>query len=442
MEILLDKKDELNATLRIKLKEEDYQPKVNAKLKEYSKNIQLKGFRQGKVPTALVNKMYGKSILVDELNNLLQESLFGYIKDNSLNILGEPLPNTEEERNVDFDNQKEFSFSYDLGIEPNFQYDLKKMTFDKLNIIVDEKLLEKTLQNVRLQFGTTQPADVIESGDNYSVEFILGEETKKGTIFSEKTSEKAQKMVLGKKVGDILQIDPKNFFQEEYQAKHFLGLSDEQLQAVGSSLEIKILDIKRQLPANLDQDLFDKVLGKDKATDEASFKAQLKEIVESNYKIESDYLLSREIQKKSMTGIDFELPNEFIKRWLLATSKNNLTPEQLERDFDTYLKDLKWMIFKNRIARDYDLKVSDEEVKQSARQAFLSQIGLRDIGEEHYQMLDSIVEKQLKENNGKLYNDSYFEIMRTKINALIQSQAQLLEKSVSVEEFEKIASQE
>jgi hypothetical protein len=100
------------------------------------------------------------------------------------------------------------------------------------------------------------------------------------------------------------------------------------------------------------------------------------------------------------------------------------------------------MIFKNRIARDYDLKVSDEEVKQSARQAFLSQIGLRDIGEEHYQMLDSIVEKQLKENNGKLYNDSYFEIMRTKINALIQSQAQLLEKSVSVEEFEKIASQE
>ena len=442
MEIVIEKKDALNAKLKVSMTEADYQPKVAAKLKEYSKTASLKGFRPGKVPASLMQKMYGKSILVDEINNMLSTGITEYIKENKIEILGDPLPETKDDGAIDWDNQKEFQFAYDLGLVPEFSYDLKSLTIPKYEISSDQEAIANTLKNAKQEFGTTINPEASAAGDTLSCE-ITSPDGKliTGELYLVRVNPAHVAPFLGKKVDDVVGAEISSLFEEAHVLAHLLGIKSEEAAELVGKYDFKILNIKRQVEAEVNQELFDKMFGKDVVSNETDFMAKLEEYISENFKRESELLLNRDIKNSLVGSVSFDLPKDFLKRWLLITNKGKITEEQIDSEIDMYLNELKWNLIKNRIAKDFDLKVDNEEIFQAAKNSLKRQFGGMEFSADMEETINKIVESQLQQDKGKAYMQTYEEILAHKVTALVSSQVNLNDKKISVKEFEKIVSE-
>ncbi|MBC7450566.1 MAG: trigger factor, partial [Cytophagales bacterium] len=231
MEILIDKKGNTNATLKVNIKADDYQPKLQHKLKEYGKKVSLKGFRQGKVPASVIEKMYGKSMKIDEINQLLTESVGKYIKEEKINIIGYPLPDQEQARKIDWDNQSEFEFTYDLGLIPDFKYDVSdKVKVTRYEIETDPNKIAETLDNIRRQHGKMDEAESVELDDyvNGELKELNGEFTTQTMVPTDKVSKEEISKFIGKKNGDVIEFDIEKAFTEKSYIAHVSGLSKEE----------------------------------------------------------------------------------------------------------------------------------------------------------------------------------------------------------------------
>ncbi len=439
MEIVLEKKDALNAKLKISLNEADYKPKVDAKLKGYAKTAQLKGFRPGKVPTTVIQKMYGKGVLVEEINGLLSNTINDYIKTNSINILGDPLPEEQSDHAIDWDNQTEFQFGYDLGLVPEFTYELKNLKLNRYEISIDKKAVETTLDNVKKQFGKSTNPEISEAGDALYCEITAPNgEVKSGLLYLERVNKKHVAPFIGKKKEDVVEAEISSLFEEAHVLAHLLGLKTEEAAELHGKYSFKINNINRNEDAEMNQELFDKTFGKDTVTDEAAFKTKLEETIVENYKRESEQLLRRDIKLAAVENISFDLPNDFLKRWLLVTNQGKITMEQIDSEYDMYLKELKWNLIKNRIAKDHGLTVEEAEILQYAKENIIRQFGNMQLTPEMDETLTKIAENQLKQDKGRNYMKAYEEILAEKVSALASGQVKVSEKKISVEEFEKI----
>ncbi|MFN3403657.1 MAG: trigger factor [Cytophagaceae bacterium] len=441
MEITLEKKDTTNARLKINLQETDYQPKVQEKVKEYSKKVQLKGFRPGKVPTSLINKMYGKSILIEEINHLLSESVTNYIRENKIAIIGEPLPEETSEK-IDWETQKSFQFTYELGLVPDFKYTLSdKIKIQKYQIVTDDKVINETIDNLRSQFGQMSNPEESAEGD-----FIYGELKEKDGSFSTKTlipTNKVQKKKLshfiGLKKDDNIEFNIEEAFSDVAEIAHVTGLSKEEAAQKKGQFEFTVERISRSAPAELNQEFFDKVFGKDIVKDETEFRNKLTETVRENYERESDNLLSHQIRNLFVKETSIELPDDFLKRWLFVSNNGKFTMEQINKEYDLYLKELKWNLIKNRIAEDNQIKVENEEVVSKTKDMVRQQFGgLSGMGEEMEETLNKIAENYLQQDKGKNYIRLYEQALNDKILSVIKEKVTLEDKKVSVDEFKQI----
>ncbi|WP_428657978.1 trigger factor [Runella sp.] len=441
MEVLLEKSTPTNATLTIKLAKGDYQPKVEKTLKDYSKRVNLKGFRPGKVPAQVIQRMYGKSIVIDEVNQLLSDTVSGYIRDNKLPVVGDPQIDREKTATIDWDKQSEFEFAYELGLASDFEVNLSTLpAVSSYTIEAGEKELNDTIENLRTQFAGQINPEVSEAGDMIYGELKQGDFSTKTAIPSRQIKEESQAQFIGLSKGNELSFDIRNTFVDDKAVAHLTGLKDEDAAALNGEFTFSVEDITRQAPAEFDQEFFDKVLGAGKADSEEAFREQVAEIIKNNYAREADTLLRRDIDQTLLDNISIDLPEEFLKKWLFTANEGKFTPEQIDADYPQFTKSLKLSLIKNKLADQTEIKVESEEVIARAEDMVREQFGFygNDMGEQMNETIRKIAMNYLtseKENN---YSKMFNLVFDDKVFAALKSQLTLEDKTIDVDQFQEI----
>lgn len=443
MEITLDKKNSTEGLIRITINEADYQPKYEEKIRDYSRKANIKGFRAGKVPAGMIKKMYGKSILVEEINHMLSHKLSDYIKDNNLRIIGEPLPNHEKANTINWDNQKDFEFEYQIGIAEDFKYDLStKVKIKSYPIEVDEKGITDTISDLTKRFGKAEYPETSESTDNLFGGLTPVEEggfkNETAVIDITKVVKKEQSKFVGLKKGDEVTFGINKIFDSDSAVATLLDVSEEIAKKENGKYTLKIENISRVEPAAINQELFDRVFGKDSVTNEEEFKAKVKETISQNYKRETDYFLDHNIEDHFLKNTKLNLPEGFLKNWLKATSEGKVTDDVLTKEFDAYTRSLKWDLIKNKIAEDAKINVETDEVKARAKEVILSQFGGAAFAEQLGDKLDDITDNYLSHENGQNFMRLYNQLRNDKIMKHIRENITVDHKPVGVDEFKKI----
>ncbi len=441
MDITLDKKGTTDGLIKIKLSPSDYQPKVEEKIKTYARKANIKGFRQGKVPHGVIKKMFGKSILVEEVNHLLSHSVSDFIKNNKLRILGEPLPNQEKASHIDWDNQKEFEFEFQIGLVDDFTYELSsKVKLKSYPIAVDKNVIDETIVDIKKRFGEVTHPEVSEQTDNLHGQVLEEGSTTPVSAHLElsKLNEKVLKDFLGKKKEDSIEMDIRKVFDTDEEIGVFLGISPEEAKTKKGKYNFQITSISRVAPTEINQELFNKVFGKDTVKSEEEFINKIKETIQGNYDRETNHLLEHEIQHHFVENTKIDMPDEFLKIWLKNSGGNQITDEVLEKEFGQYKESLKWDLIKNKIAEDFKIVVEAEEVKSKAKEMIMEQFGGQAFAAQLGDKLDGIADNYLSDQEGKNFMKLYDELRHEKILKTIKETATISEKPVSLDEFKKI----
>jgi trigger factor len=447
MNITRENIDELNAVLKVDVLKADYEEKVENVLRDYRKKATIKGFRPGMVPIGLVKKMYGRAVLIDEINKIVTESIQKYITDEKIEILGDPMPKADDQDKIDFDSQEDFHFNFELGLAPVIDLNLSKKTkVTQFDITIDEKLRNDYLNNYTRRFGELRQAETIEEKDvvKGKIEAVgtNGEPLPEGPV-AEETSlsvdiikdKKIKKQFIGSALNDSVDFDLKKAFPNESEIAGLLKMKKEEIAAVDGTFRFTVKEISRFHPAEVGQELFDRIYGEGTVTSEGEFMKRIEDEIAGNLKRESDYKLMIDIKAAASEKIDFQLPEEFLKRWLVKVNENT-TAEQIEKEFDSFRKDLKWQLIRNKVARDGEVKITEEELLAEAanitRYQF-QQYGLFYASEE--QITNYAKESLKREEDAKRIGDK---ILEEKVILLMKDMVKLESKSVTVEEFNKL----
>jgi len=441
LNITLNQTDATNANLHVVLEETDYAPKVDEKIKEYSRKAQIKGFRPGKVPPTMIRKMYGKGILVEEINSLLSKSVNDYIKQNDIKILGEPLPNEETQQKIDWDNQKEFAFDFTLGLLPPFDLNLENLTVEGYKVEVDEETLAGVFEHMQRQFGQTENPETSEENDYLSGELKQVEgDFSTTTLLPINKVKKNQEQFIGKKAGDVLTFDLQEVFDNDASAiANVTGESKQKAADLKGNFEFTVEKINRTTPAEYNQEFFDKIFGKDTVTTREEFDTKVTETIAENYNTEAEKLVNNKVVEDLVKNTDIQIPEEFFKKWLLTANEGKLTAEQIDENLERYKDELKWSMIRNKVVEENDIKISNEEVVTSAKQKMLAQFGMATATPEMEDAISGYVDSFLKQDKGKNYVNEYEAILADRVLDFIKSKITVVEKSVTAEEFRNIA---
>ncbi|WP_026463097.1 trigger factor [Adhaeribacter aquaticus] len=443
MNITLNQTDPTLANLHVVLEEADYAPKVDEKIKEYSRKAQIKGFRPGKVPAGLIKKMYGKGILVEEINSLLSKSVNDYIKENDIKLVGEPLPDETKQQNIDWDTQTSFEFDFQLGLIPDFSLALDKVSVDAYKVDADEQTLEQVYEHMQRQYGKTDNPETSEENDYLSGELkeLEGDFTT-STLLPINKIKKTQDQFIGKQAGDVISFDIQEIFDNDAAAiSHVTGLSKQKAAELKGTFEFTVEKINRTTPAEFDQELFDKIFGQGNVTTREEFDAKVKETIIENYNSEAEKLLHNNLVEKLVKETDIQISDEFFKKWLLTANQGKLTQEQIEENLDRYKEELKWSLIRNKVVEENNIKVSNDEVVASAKKKMLAQFGINEPSPEIEESISGYLDNFLKQNDGRNYINEYEAILADRVIDVIKEKITVVEKSVSAEEFRNIVEQ-
>jgi trigger factor len=443
VEITLEKQSDSKATLKVHLLTADYEPQIKEKLKDYSKKVTLKGFRPGKVPASMVQKMYGKSVKVDEINNLVIKSIQDYIQQNKLHIIGYPLPAVDSGKNLDWDSPVDYNFDYEIGLVPTFSYSLSdKVKVEEYDITLSEESVKTTLDNLRKQYGQMTDATEVKDTDFVSGELneVNGSFTTNTLVPANRLNKKGLAIFENKKVGDVVSFNIEDLFDDASHLAHLTGRPKEDVDQIKGAYTYTIGGIRRSSEAPLNQEFFDKIFGEGKVSTEEEFMAKLKETISENYKRESDAALARNIKDTFVKATAITLSEDFLKRWLLVSNEGKVTADQVEKEYDAFAQELKWSLIKSKVGEDNQIKVEHEEIVQQAKNMIMSQFGMSSISEEMQETIDKVAENYLQHENGKNYQSLYEQAYNDKVLAFIKEKVSISKKKVTSDEFQKIVS--
>lgn len=442
MNVTLDKKDATFGNLRVVLTEADYKPKVDKKLKEYTKTVAIKGFRPGKAPATLVNKLYGKSLLADEVFKLADASVTEYLKENKVVLVGRPLPSETEQKQIDFETQKEFEFVYDLGLVPDFTYSLPA-THEVYNIELNDTVLNDTLDNLRKQYGKMiNPEKSVDEED-----YLFGRaklEGQESDVYSSIPLNKVAKGELVQFIGvgadTVIKFDVRSAFANDNATiGYVLGVTKEEAENIKGICEFKVEKISRSELAELNEEFFKKVFASDEPMTQDEFMAKLKTIVGENYNRETEYFNKYTLKDKVLADTKLSLSKDFMKRWIEYATEGKTTKEDVEKEFNNYEKEMKWMYIVDKIATEKEIKVETAEVMAKTKAMLGAQFGNMPMSPEIDNYLNTWADNYLKENNGRNFLNMYDQALNEKVLDHVFSAVTKSEKKVSSEEFKKLA---
>ncbi len=446
MNISQEKTGNLSAIVKININPEDYQPRVDKAIKDHAKKAKIPGFRPGMVPPSHIKKMYGKSILVDEINNLLSDTLNKYIDEEKLQVLGQPLPKTDEHRHYNWDFTDDFEFDYELGLAPDFNADFS--TDDKLTqyvIKVDEEVLAERIKNLRKGYGKMTNPDVSAEDDVLYSELV--QLSPDGSVFEDGISnttsvrldqikdEAIKASLTGLKKGDELTLDiQKAFNNDAAKVAGLLKIDEVTAADLKSNFRLTVKNVNRLEESDLNQEFFDKLFGEGEVTTEEEFRQRITGEIEAMMAQDSDRKLQEDIYKYTLDKVQFDLPNDFLKRWLQSNDQK-MTAEDLEGGYNEFAQNLKWTLIVNKIITDHKIEVAYEDVFETAKfrlgQQFrmYSQLPLSEeqLGQYTVQYL------QNKENANKIFD----EVKALKVFSYIKSVVTLEPKEITYTEFQK-----
>jgi len=447
MNITKENIDDLNAVLKISVEKPDYDGNVEKVLRDYRKKANIKGFRPGMVPIGVIKKMYGKAVQIDEINKLVTENIQKYLSDEKIEILGDPLPRADDREKIDFDTQESFTLSFDLGIAPAFDIKLgNKNKVPYYEIAADEKMKNDYLENYTRRYGKFEKADLSEVKDMLKGKIEAldadGNPVADGLHADDTTlsidiikNEKIKKHFIGKAEKDIIDFDLRKAFPNDNEIAGLLKKQKDEVKEINGDFRFTINEISRFHPAEINQELFDRIYGEGVVSSEEEFRKKVEEEIIVNLKNESDYKLSLDLKKTALEKTDFMLPEDFLKRWLLKVNEKT-TEDQIEKEFGTFKQDLKWQLIRSKIARMNEVKITEEELRKEAENITryqFRQYGLFYATDE--QVTNYAKETLKREDDAKRIADK---ILEEKVIGLLKGMVKLDAKTVSIEEFNKL----
>lgn len=435
MNITKENIDALNAVVKVDITAEDYQEKVASVLKDYRKKANIPGFRPGQVPMGLVKKQYGKSVMVDEVNKLLQESLNNFLAEEKLDVLGNPLPKLEE--NFDWDAEN-FSFEFELGLAPEINVDLSAGKITKYNIVANDELIDKEVENLQNRFGNVISQE--EVAENSTIKGVFVNEEKEieavATLVLEDIKGKLNtKKFVGSKVGDVLELKTKNLFNEDLKLATSLGLKLEEVEGLEIPVTFKIDEISYTEPADLDQELFDKIFGEGVVSTAAELRQKIKEDAEGQFVQQADQYLLNAITENLIENTSFDLPKEFLIKWLERAGEKPLTEEEAAAEYDKSEKGLRYQLIEGKIMADNDVKVDFQELKDYAIGFIRQQMAQYGQMNPEDQELEDIAMRVLQNQDEAKRLQS--QLISSKMLDLFKEKVSFDEKEVTYEDFVK-----
>jgi trigger factor len=431
MNISQEKIDNLNAIVKININPEDYQPRVEKAIKDHAKKAKIPGFRAGMVPASHIKKMYGKSILVDEINNMLSDTLNKYLEDEQLEVLGQPLPKIEDEKSYNWDFADDFEFKYEVGLAPEFSIDFSsKDKLTQYTIKVDADTLASRIKNIRRSYGKMTNPDV--SADDDVLYGELAQLSPDGAVFEdgitntasvrldEIKDEAIKAFLIGLKKDDVVTLDiQKAFDNDAAKVAGLLKIDEETAADLKSNFSLTVKNVNRLEESDLNQEFFDKLFGEGTVTTEEGFHTKITEELESMMVQDAERKLQDDIYKYGLDKVQFELPDEFLKRWLKATNEK-LTAEELAGGYKDFAQNLKWTLIENKIIKGNNIEIRMYS-PQGIDDAQLSQYAVQYL--------------QNKENAAKIFED----VKAMQVFEYIKSVVTLDKKDILYSDFSKLS---
>jgi len=375
MQITRKDLDALNSTLTITLEQNDFAEKVLKVLNDYRKNANIPGFRKGHVPMGMIRKQYETPVTADEVNKILQENLNKYINDEKLELLGNPLPKMQEEINWKADT---LNFDFELGLSPKFEVKLKgKKAVTHFQIEADKKMIDEQLSHIKKQYGKLKSSVEITKGTELSVE-IKNEEsaidTKPIIEFDQIKGKKNIENFSEAKIGDVLELKTKNLFTEESAAARAFGVTVAQLGELPKSVTLNIKEVNKRILADLDQELFDKLYEAGTVTSVTELKAKVKEGIEKQFESQSEQKLLNDITESLIKNTKFDLPKEFLIKWLQNSGEKPLTDEEAREEYEKSEKGIRYQLIEGSIVKEQNLQIQFKELQNFAKDLIKQQM--------------------------------------------------------------------
>jgi trigger factor len=436
MNITRENIDTLNAVVKVDIAKEDYSDKVDKILSDYRKTANIPGFRKGHVPMGMVKKQYGKAVLVDEVNKLLQDALNKYLTEEKLDVLGQPLPKPQDLVDWDSDN---FSFEFELGLAPEFEVNLKKKkAITHYNIVAGDKMIKEQIERIQKQYGKLISQDVVEKNSEITGVFKSEEKEIENTVtltldkFKGKTTEKK---FIGAKKDDVITLKTKGLYSDDHELMHALKLSHEEIHGLNIEVTFTVTEINERELADLDQDLFDKMFGKDTVKTVTELKAKIKEDAEKQFVQQSDQKLLNDVTEYLVENTKFDLPAEFLQKWMQTAGENPLDETQAKDEYEKSEKSLRYQLIEGKLITDNNIQVTLDDIKDHARQMVkmqMAQFGQLDPSDKE---LEDIVARVL--SNQEEARRISEQLMSQKLLGIYKENANIKTKEITYENFVK-----
>ena len=356
--------DALTQEINIKIDASDYAEKVEQKLKDYRKNIEMPGFRKGKVPMGLIKKKYERALIADEVNNILQDAINNYITDNKLQILGYPIP-SKNQKEIDWENTNEFEFNYELGLAPEVDVELEKLTGIKdYQITADKKMIDDEVKRIQEQNGSFSDLDEVKEyafvlGTFFNEEEGINSQT---TVRLDDLKKSAAKKLIGKKKDDVVEFKNSELYEDPHALMTALNVSHDKVHGLDVPLTFTISGVFELKPAEINKELLDKMFEGANLEDEKALRKFIKDDIEKQLEQTSDNQLLNDVTNKLFEEIKVDLPANFLKRWIEIDSKGEITGKQADEEFEKAEKGLKYQLIEEAIIRKNDIKVTYDEL--------------------------------------------------------------------------------
>ena len=439
MKITQKNVDDLTLVVTLGIEPDDYTEKRKKILSDYRRKADLKGFRKGMAPMSLIEKMHGRSALLDAVNSLISDSLNNYITENKLNIIGEPLPNETEQKPIDWEVDTHFEFVFDMALAPKVEFALSaEDTIPYHEVEITDEAKNEYINNTTRQFGSLVNVDQVEEEDFIIADLSQEEMKIEGTYITLRSiaKEEMKAQFLGKKANESFEVNVNETFENESDRAAMLKVKKEELASLNPIFTVTIKEVKRFSPAEINQELFDKMYGEGVVKSQEEFDAKIVDKMSSEYSLESDYKFMLDAREALINKANLTLPEEFLKRWLFSANEGKFSMEEIEKDFDLFLKDFRWQMIKQYIVKEQKLQISREMLLDHARRVASYQFAMYGLNNAPEEQLNQFAESLL--TNEKEGRKLYEKVEEDMVINYVKSVVTIDKKPIKLEDLHEL----